>query len=97
MRAAISEHLWAYLRQQGRTVLTMTLKPLRGSGGTGFAVLVETQEPKGPGRFSVSCRARSFSHPEDAQSLCIRYERWSYVTVECDDYRATLPAYGHPD
>ncbi len=41
MRAAISEPLQAYLRQQGRTVLTITLKPIRGSGSTVFEVLVD--------------------------------------------------------
>ncbi len=41
MRAAISEPLQAYLRQHGRTVLTITLKPIRGSGSTVFEVLVD--------------------------------------------------------
>ncbi len=52
MRAAISEPLQAYLRQQGRTVLTITLKPLRCCGGTLFEVLVDTREPKDPGRYA---------------------------------------------
>ncbi len=52
MRAAISEQLQAYLRQQGRTVLTITLKPLRCCGGTLFEVLVDTREPKDPGRYA---------------------------------------------
>ena len=52
MYAAISEQLQAYLRQQGRTVLTITLKPLRCCGGTLFEVLVDTREPKDPGRYA---------------------------------------------
>src|SRR5260370_35695977 len=52
MRAAISEQLQAYLRQHGRTVLTITLKPLRCCGGTLFEVLVDTREPKDPGGYA---------------------------------------------
>jgi hypothetical protein len=48
MRAAISEPLQAYLRQHGRTVLTITLKPIRGSGSTVFEVLVDPHAPKHP-------------------------------------------------
>ena len=42
MRAAISEPLQAYLRQQGSTVLTITLKPIRCCGSTVFEVSVRT-------------------------------------------------------
>jgi len=53
MRAAISEQLQAYLRQHGRTVLTITLKPIRGSGSTVFEVLVDPQAPKHPDRYAL--------------------------------------------
>jgi hypothetical protein len=37
-----------------------------------------------PARFSVGCSALPFRNPGDAQFLCVRHERWNYVTVECD-------------
>src|SRR5215471_9977095 len=52
MRATVSEPLRAYLWQQGRTVLTITLKPIRGSGSTVFEVLVDPQAPKHPDRYA---------------------------------------------
>jgi hypothetical protein len=63
MRAAISEQLQAYLRQHGRTVLTITLKPIRGSGSTVFEVLVDPHAPKHPDRYA------SFAQ----DGLCIYY------------------------
>ena len=52
MRAAISEPLQAYLRQHGRTVLTITLKPIRCCGSTVFEVLVDPYAPKHPDRYA---------------------------------------------
>jgi hypothetical protein len=52
MRVTISEPLQAYLRQQGRTVLTITLKPIRCCGSTVFEVLVDPQAPKHPDRYA---------------------------------------------
>ena len=52
MRAAISEPLQAYLRQRGSTVLTITLKPIRGSGSTVFEVVVDPHAPKHPDRYA---------------------------------------------
>jgi hypothetical protein len=52
MRAAISEPLQAYPRQHGRIVLTITLKPIRGSGSTVFEVLVDPHAPKHPDRYA---------------------------------------------
>src|SRR5713226_6248542 len=63
MRVAISEPLQAYLRQQGRTVLTITLKPIRCCGSTYFEVLVDPHAPKHPDRYA------SFAQ----DGLCIYY------------------------
>lgn len=52
MRAAISEQLQAYLRQQGRIVLTISLKPIRCCGSTVFEVLVDPHAPKHPDRYA---------------------------------------------
>jgi hypothetical protein len=50
--AAISEQLQAYLRQHGRTVLTITLKPIRCCGSTVFEVLVDPHAPKHLDRYA---------------------------------------------
>lgn len=52
MRVTISEPLQAYLQQQGRTVLTITLKSIRCCGSTIFEVLVDLQAPKHPERYA---------------------------------------------
>ncbi len=52
MRAAISEQLQEYLRQQRSTVLTITLKPIRCCGSTVFDVSVDPHAPKHPDRYA---------------------------------------------
>src|SRR5229473_7766804 len=52
MHIALSEPLQAYLRQQGKTVLTITLKPIRCCGSTVFEVLVDPHAPKHLDRYA---------------------------------------------
>jgi hypothetical protein len=52
MRAVISEQLRNSLRQQGKSVLTVTLKTMRCACETTFRVSVEADAPRDPGQYT---------------------------------------------
>ena len=52
MRAVISEQLRNALRQQGKSVLTVTLRTVRCACETTFRVSVEADAPRDPGQYT---------------------------------------------
>lgn len=51
MRAVMSEQLRNYLHQQGKSVLTITLKTVHCACETTFRVTVEAEAPRDPDRY----------------------------------------------
>jgi hypothetical protein len=52
VRAIISERLRNALRQQGKSILTVTLKTMRCACETTFRVSVEADDPRDPGQYT---------------------------------------------
>jgi hypothetical protein len=77
MRVVISEQLQAYLRQQERSALTLTLERRRCCGGMLFEVSVAPQAPKGPARSASLVQndlCISYSH-----SLAAGQHAWNWM------------------